>query len=358
MAKSVYLISEAAKEVCVENHVLRYWEEELALPVKRNSQGHRYYTMEDLNTFKRIKYLKEQGLQLKAIKLFLSKDGRLITYRPKEELPEDGGQKEISEEKSGKVPFVIHQGDKVTAFCKETSQRSAAGQYSAVPDDAESDAPLPDEEKQEKSMKLVIDKEGSISAAQYDKDKEQVQQEERSEKARKLQLILKLMIEEALREYDSDLKVGLKEEISEKLCADVKDAVIKEMDYQFRMQEEREEKRGQDREERDRELLRRIEEILNAKKPAKSDKTEKAAKMGKADKTERTARIEKESKIGKETAVETEAKIGKEAEIESEAKIEKEVTTKEETKTGKAEQPEKTKQKKQGILWWKPKNSF
>lgn len=346
MAKSVYLISEAAKEVCVENHVLRYWEEELALPVKRNSQGHRYYTMEDLNTFKRIKYLKEQGLQLKAIKLFLSKDGRLITYRPKEEVPEDGGQKETSEEKSGKVPFVIHQGDKVTAFCKETSQRSAAGQYSTEPDNAESDNPLPDEQKQEKSMKLVIDKEGSISAVQYDKDKEQAQQEERSEKARKLQLILKLMIEEALREYDSDLKVGLKEEISEKLCADVKDAVIKEMDYQFRMQEEREEKRGQDREERDKELLRRIEEILNAKKPAKSDKTEKAAKMGKADKTERTARIEKGSKIGKE------------AEIESEAKIEKEVTTEEEMKTGKAEQPEKTKQKKQGILWWKPKNSF
>lgn len=248
MAKSVYLISEAAKEVCVENHVLRYWEEELALPVKRNSQGHRYYTMEDLNTFKRIKYLKEQGLQLKAIKLFLSRDGQLTTYSPKE-----------------KASFTVHQGDKVTAFCKETSKRSMAGQ-----DISESDAA-----EQDKSVKLVIDGDGSLSAPESIKDGEQIRQENRNEKVQKLQMILRLMIEEVLREYDSDLKEELKEGISEKLCADVKDAVIKEMDYQFRMQEEREDKRGQEREDKDQELLGRIEEILKAKKTEKADKTEK-----------------------------------------------------------------------------------
>ena len=37
-----YLISDAAKQVQVETHVLRYWEEELKLPIKRNEQGHRY----------------------------------------------------------------------------------------------------------------------------------------------------------------------------------------------------------------------------------------------------------------------------------------------------------------------------
>ena len=40
------LISDAAKEVRVESHVLRYWEEELRLPIKRNELGHRYYTQE------------------------------------------------------------------------------------------------------------------------------------------------------------------------------------------------------------------------------------------------------------------------------------------------------------------------
>ena len=37
------LISDAAKKVQVESHVLRYWEEELKLPIKRNEMGHRYY---------------------------------------------------------------------------------------------------------------------------------------------------------------------------------------------------------------------------------------------------------------------------------------------------------------------------
>ena len=59
-------ISDAAKEVKVESHVLRYWEEELHLPIKRNELGHRYYTEEDVERFKQIKGMKERGLQLKA----------------------------------------------------------------------------------------------------------------------------------------------------------------------------------------------------------------------------------------------------------------------------------------------------
>ena len=36
-----YLIKEAAKMVDVEPHVLRYWEEELDMRIKRNDMGHR-----------------------------------------------------------------------------------------------------------------------------------------------------------------------------------------------------------------------------------------------------------------------------------------------------------------------------
>lgn len=70
------LISDAAKEVQVESHVLRYWEEELKLPIKRNEMGHRFYTDKDIEQFKQIKTMKERGLQLKAIKMIL-KDGKL-----------------------------------------------------------------------------------------------------------------------------------------------------------------------------------------------------------------------------------------------------------------------------------------
>ena len=73
-AEKVYLISDAAKQVQVESHVLRYWEEELGLPIKRNEMGHRYYTQEDIERFREVRDLKERGLQLKAIRTLLLKD--------------------------------------------------------------------------------------------------------------------------------------------------------------------------------------------------------------------------------------------------------------------------------------------
>ena len=77
-----YMISDAARMVEVESHVLRYWEEELELPIARNEMGHRYYTEDDIQLLKHIKKLKERGYQLKAIKMDISENGELI---PQEE---------------------------------------------------------------------------------------------------------------------------------------------------------------------------------------------------------------------------------------------------------------------------------
>ena len=66
-----YIISDAAKLIDVESHVLRYWEEELEVEVPRNEMGHRYYTDYYIELFKRIKELKDSGFQLKAIKMLL-----------------------------------------------------------------------------------------------------------------------------------------------------------------------------------------------------------------------------------------------------------------------------------------------
>lgn len=63
-----YMISETSKRVGVESHVLRYWEEELELPIGRTEMGHRHYTEEDIQLFCCIKELKEQGMLLKEIK--------------------------------------------------------------------------------------------------------------------------------------------------------------------------------------------------------------------------------------------------------------------------------------------------
>lgn len=71
MEKVRYMISDAASIVNVESHVLRYWEDELELDIPRNEMGHRYYTNENIQEFQRIKELKEQGYQLKAIRMIV-----------------------------------------------------------------------------------------------------------------------------------------------------------------------------------------------------------------------------------------------------------------------------------------------
>lgn len=71
MEKMRYMISDAANLVDVESHVLRYWEDELDLNIPRNEMGHRYYTKENIQEFQKIKELKEQGYQLKAIRMIV-----------------------------------------------------------------------------------------------------------------------------------------------------------------------------------------------------------------------------------------------------------------------------------------------
>ena len=96
MNDTVYYISEASKKVEVEPHVLRYWEDELKLPIGRNEMGHRCYSEKDIETLRRIKRLKEQGLQLRAIRVVLQGGGQELygTTRPADKYAGDEtGQK-------------------------------------------------------------------------------------------------------------------------------------------------------------------------------------------------------------------------------------------------------------------------
>lgn len=103
--EKIYLISDASKMVEVESHVLRYWEDELKLPVKRNELGHRYYTEEDIMGFQEIKKLKEQGLQLKAIRMIL-KNGKLIKL-PDIMRPADAVPRQDMEEKAKRLEYLM-----------------------------------------------------------------------------------------------------------------------------------------------------------------------------------------------------------------------------------------------------------
>lgn len=188
--EKTYLISDAAKQVQVETHVLRYWEEELGLPIKRNKLGHRYYTGDDVEFFKEVKKMKDTGLQLKAIRMYM-KDGKII--------PE-------------------------SVTVKETQI-----------------VPIHSELMQEPDTTEVLSKSDLL-------------EENREEKSLRLQFLLKQFIKEAVQDSNQEL------------YNQMRDTIMKELDYQFRSQEEREDKREENRIEREEKHFRQLDELLRKKR--------------------------------------------------------------------------------------------
>lgn len=89
MGEVRFMISEAAKKVEVESHVLRYWEEELNLTIGRTEMGHRYYTDDDIQLFRCIKKLKDEGMLLRDLKPLIPelKETRLKLRSSENEAP-------------------------------------------------------------------------------------------------------------------------------------------------------------------------------------------------------------------------------------------------------------------------------
>ena len=205
------LISDAAKRVQVESHVLRYWEEELKLPIKRNELGHRYYTDKDIERFVQIKTMKERGLQLKAIKMIL-KDGKLDVLSPNEDVEMEP----------------IEADERI---CETVNE----------------------ETKETTGLAIDIIRKDDVSVES---------EETREEKAKRLQWLLQQLIRETLQENNKEL------------CKEIRDGVVKELDYQFRTQEEREQEREKEREKRSEEYYKKMDELLR-KKSSKIKKEKK-----------------------------------------------------------------------------------
>lgn len=149
MSDTNYLISEAAKLAEVESHVLRYWEEELKLPIGRNEMGHRYYTRWDIQVFLSIKELKKKGLSLKEIKEMVP---LLYKNAPKEtpKLPDKqpavthASKRKAKRSKSrGPAPKQKQEGDK-PVLALETDEKEKAEAVSKTTSN-----PVPKTEKKE-----------------------------------------------------------------------------------------------------------------------------------------------------------------------------------------------------------------
>lgn len=187
MSEKRYIISDASKQVEVEAHVLRYWEDELSLEIPRNEMGHRYYTDENIKLLKNVKYLKEQGFQLKAIKMILpdledADDGILdVVLKRKDEL----NNKVLEEE------HLLNASDTTLISAQEFASSNTSPVTSVI--------------------------------------------HTSEEKMQQFQLILSEIVENAVKQNNEELEQNLEERISK--------TVLKQVGYLMRSKEEREESR-------------------------------------------------------------------------------------------------------------------
>ena len=238
------LISDAAKEVKVESHVLRYWEDELHLPIKRNELGHRYYTAEDVERFKQIKGMKERGLQLKAIKMIL-RDGKLDVL-PTEDIGAMRERQEGMAQNAGETEQQANRdmermGQQVNRDMERTGRQDTMGWSPAEGMSAASGS------RGREMGRMAIDIIPNKNVRQ------EVSQESREDKSRRLQWLLQQLIRQTLQENNREL------------CREIRESVVKELDYQFRMQEEREEARDKMLAQRDEEHFKKMDELLRKK---------------------------------------------------------------------------------------------
>lgn len=265
-------ISDAAKKVHVEAHVLRYWEEELELPIKRNELGHRYYTEEDVKRFQEIRELKERGLQLKAIRLIL-KNGKLDRLA-------DG--KNTQAEKAAEAAKIA---EKANSAAKAGETACNAAEITEKTSSAAKTAEKMTGEMQhgKKNVEVLKTAEKVTGEVEPIKTTSVVGEESREEKAARLQWLLKQLFKEVLQENN------------EAMCREVRESILKEMDYQFRMQEEREDEREAAQIKRDEEHFRRVDELLRKKRGLLWNKDDRKTERKKAEQ-DKTESVEEQKK--------------------------------------------------------------
>jgi len=69
--KSKYSITELSEALNITDHTLRFYEKEFSLNIPKDARGRRFYTTEYANLMYQIKGMRDQGLELKAIRKIL-----------------------------------------------------------------------------------------------------------------------------------------------------------------------------------------------------------------------------------------------------------------------------------------------
>lgn len=241
MGEVRYMISEAAKKLQVESHVLRYWEEELELEIGRTDMGHRYYTEDDIQLFLCIQKLKNEGMLLRDLKFMipeltatrkrlnatkLEKAADSDRYIHTENLESEIISNEnlsVSKQKNEPVSGT-ETVEKATSDLLEKAVAMTDVQADSIPENdsaAESNTAI-EKESETENASLA-----STSPAPSEADVIQVTQLEQ----------VRTLIGDVLTDVVSANNETLKKDISRKVTADV----IREMDFLFQANERREE---------------------------------------------------------------------------------------------------------------------
>lgn len=229
--KTVYYISEASKLVQVEPHVLRYWEDELSLPIGRNEMGHRSYTQEDIDRFRQIKHLKEQGLQLRAIRMVLHGGN---TFPP-------AGVREMPQPEK----VITADAEKIPSQNVEAKNAEGYGITEHELNEKVEDMVM----KKAKKYMVTMTKGKETVMELPTKEMQEYEEPADDEKARKaarLQYLLQHLVTDAVKTANKEM------------CTEIKESILKELDYQFRQQEERDEAHWKQEEEH----YRKIDEMI------------------------------------------------------------------------------------------------
>jgi DNA-binding transcriptional MerR regulator len=72
--KDRYTITELSERLKVTDHALRYYEKEFNLHVPKDQRGRRYYTTDLANIMFQIKNMRDEGLEIKAIRKILQSE--------------------------------------------------------------------------------------------------------------------------------------------------------------------------------------------------------------------------------------------------------------------------------------------
>lgn len=69
--KEKYSITELSESLNITDHALRFYEKEFGLNIPKDSRGRRFYSTDHANLMYQIKTMRDQGLELKAIRKIL-----------------------------------------------------------------------------------------------------------------------------------------------------------------------------------------------------------------------------------------------------------------------------------------------